>query len=56
MSKGDFKRLIENIYIHKILLGEGGVNTCIAPNIHFCTLLINMNGKNFFKIQEAFRV
>lgn len=29
-----------------MLLGGGGINTGMAPNIHFCSLRINMNNKN----------
>lgn len=47
MSKGDFKRVIENIYINTLNIIGRDVNTCIAPNIYSCSLLISMNSRIF---------
>lgn len=45
-----------NIYL-KNIIGRGEINTCLqAPNIHFYSLLINMNGKNFVDSSKSLKL
>ena len=53
MSKGDLKRSIDKMYAYNCI-ERGRIKTCLlAPNIHFCSLLINPNGKNFLDVKRC---